>query len=351
MDMHVLDNASFVTELDPKGMFPLAVGLADQCRRALKIARDTDVFLGDFKPSNIVLTGLGGSAAGGDFLRCLVEAQGSIPFVVNRDYQLPGFVGRGSLVICSSYSGNTEETLSAYVDAKQRGATIVAHTSGGQLADMAREDGFPVIQITGGQPPRTALGFMFVPGVYLLETMGVLPAQDYVEAFAALDHCTELCGQDSPFETNPAKQLAQQLEGKMIAVYGLGNMPGAVANRWKGQINENAKNLVMASTYPELNHNEVLGWMSSFLQGASWHLVVLRDGIESAKMATRDRVTKEIIGTPFTDVVAHGRDLLSRMLWLAHFGDYVSLYLAALNRVDPENIDAINTLKSELAKV
>lgn len=349
--MHVLDNPSFVTELDPKGMYGLAIGLADQCRRALKIARDTDVFLGDFKPANIVLTGLGGSAAGGDFLRCLAESQGSIPFIVNRDYSLPGFVGRQSLVICSSYSGNTEETLSAYADAKSRGATIVAHTSGGQLAEQARNDGFPVIQITGGQPPRTALGFMFVPGVYLLETMGVLPAQDYVEAFASLDHCADLCRIENPFESNPAKQLAEHLQNKMIAIYGLGSMPGAVANRWKGQINENSKNLVMASTYPELNHNEVLGWMSSSLQGAPWHLVVLRDGIESAKMATRDRVTKEIIGTLFTDVVAHGNDLLSRMLWLAHFGDYVSLYLAALNRVDPENIDAINVLKSELAKV
>lgn len=349
--MHVLDNAAFVTELDPKGMFGLALDLADQCRRALKIARDTDIFLGDFKPSNIVLTGLGGSAAGGDFLRCLVEAQGSIPFAVNRDYTLPGYVGPNSLVICSSYSGNTEETLSSYAEAKHRGATIVAHTSGGQLADMARVDGFPVIQITAGQPPRTALGYMFIPGVYLLETMGVIPAQDYASAFAALDACAEMCRIETPFEQNWTKQLAQELEGKMIAVYGIGSMPGAVANRWKGQINENSKNLVLASTYPELNHNEVLGWMESAKQGADWHLVVLRDGKESVKMATRDRVTREIIKTPATDVVATGDDLLSRMLTLASYADYVSLYLAALNRVDPENIDAINVLKSELSKV
>lgn len=349
--MHVLDDASFVTALDPKGMYDLTVDLADQCRRGLKIARDTDVFLGDFKPSNIVLTGLGGSAAGGDFLRCLVESQGSVPFIVNRDYSLPGFVGRNSLVICSSYSGNTEETLSAYDDAKRKGASIVAHTSGGELALRARSDGFPVIQITGGQPPRTALGYMFLPGVYLLETMGVLPPQDYTAAFAALDKCTGECRIETGFEKNGAKRLAQTLQGKMIAVYGIGSMPGAAANRWKGQINENAKNLVMASTYPELNHNEVLGWVGSSTQGVDWHLIVLRDGTESAKMATRDRVTREIIGTPATDVSAGGGDLLARMLYLAHYGDYVSLYLAALNKVDPENIDAINILKSELAQV
>lgn len=349
--MSQLDNLSFVTELDPKDMYGLVLDFPDQCRRALKIARQTDVFLGDFKPANVVLTGLGGSAAGGDFMRVLMDAFSDVPFAVNRDYTLPNYVGKGTLVICSSYSGNTEETLSAYADAKKRGASIVAHTSGGKLAEMARADGYPVIQITAGQPPRTALGYMLIPGIYLLETCGLLPAQNYEAAFAELDCCAADYRVEVPFGSNPMKQLAQTLGGKVANIYGVGAGPGVVANRWKGQINENAKNLAFANTYPELNHNEVLGWMKSSLQNSQWHVVVLRDGQESAKMATRDRVTRELIKTPATDVFARGEDLLTRLLTLAYMADFVSLYLAALNRVDPENIDAINILKAELAKV
>lgn len=351
MMQHNLDDANFVTELDPKGIYRLALDFPDQCRRAHKIARQTDVFFADFKPDNIVLTGLGGSAAGGDFMRCLVDAQGSVPFLVNRDYTLPRYVGKNSLVICSSYSGNTEETLSAYADAKSRGASIAAITSGGKLAEMARDDGYPVIQINAGQPPRTALGYMLIPGIYLLETTGMLPAQNYERAFAELDRCVADYRVEVGIDSNPTKQLAQTLEGKVANIYGLGAGPGVVANRWKGQINENSKNMAFANIYPELNHNEVLGWTKASLQTAIWHLIVLRDGQESAKMAARDRVTRELIGTPSTDVLARGEDLLTRLLSLAFYGDFVSIYLAALNRVDPENIDAINILKAELAKV
>jgi glucose/mannose-6-phosphate isomerase len=159
---------------------------------------------------------------------------------------------------------------------------------------------------------------------------------------------------DAPFESNPAKKLAEALHGKLFVFYGLGGWQGAVAGRWKAQFNENAKNHAFAHTFPELNHNEILGWVASHLQQAPhWAIVLLRDGSESAKLQARARLTFELIGdrAEVHEVAAEGVALLERMLSLTYLGDWASIYLAALNEVDPENIDWLNHLKAELAKV
>lgn len=351
---HLLDDRAYVTRLDPKGMLRLAEAFPAQCRQALAIARAAELPDLEARPSLAILTGLGGSAAGGDFTRALFDAQGSTPFLVNRDYHLPKFVGLGDLVFAASYSGNTEETLSAYADAKRAGARIVCVTSGGKLAEMARADGHAVIQIPGGQPPRTALGFMLVPVLVAAERLKLLPNQDYESAFSLLESLIGQWTVESPYEGNGPKLLAQSMRGKLSVLYGLGPWQAVVANRWKGQINENAKNMAFANAFPELNHNEILGWAKADGQGvASWAGVVLEDGAESAKMQTRAEVTERLIGAKaeFHHVRARGETLLEKMLSLTLFGDFVSLYLAALNGVDPENIDAINVLKAELAKV
>jgi glucose/mannose-6-phosphate isomerase len=350
---HLLDDPGFVTRLDPKGMYALSEAFPDQCRKALEIVRDAELRK-PYGPSLAVLTGMGGSAAGGDLVRMLFDAENSLPFIVNRDYSLPGCVNAEDLVFCASYSGNTEETLSAYEQAKEAGAHIIAVTSGGKLADLARADGFDVIQIPGGQPPRTALGFMFVPLVACCARFGLLPAQDYASAFTLLDQCRAKWGITVPFSENPAKQLAAELHGKLAVLYGLGPWQAIVANRWKGQINENAKNMAFANAFPELDHNEILGWGKANEQGVSqWVAIVLEDGTESEKMKARARITESLVGdtAKFFHVRAEGSSLLERLLSLTYFGDFLSLYLAALNGVDPETIDSINTLKTELAKV
>jgi glucose/mannose-6-phosphate isomerase len=351
---HQLDDLSFVTRLDPKEMYRLTTEFPEQCRRALEIAREVEVPEFGFQPDLFVLTGLGGSAAGGDLAKALFDAEAGVPFLVNRDYDLPSWISLGSVVFCASYSGNTEETLSAYAQAKTAGAKIIAVTSGGKLADMAREDGYPVAQIPAGQPPRTALGYMLIPVVALCEKLGALPEQKHDEAFAILDDCAKAWGAETPFEQNPAKQIAAELYGGVGILYGLGSWQGLVAHRWKGQINENAKNMAFANTFPELNHNEILGWVKANEQGVQkWVTLILEDGHESEKMKARARVTSQLIeGQSSTfRATACGDSLFARILSLTYLGDFVSLYLAALNGVDPENIDWINTLKSELAKI
>lgn len=350
---HLLDSVDFVTKNDPKEMLRLATEFPGQCREALTIAQGVTL-----RPlptvRNAVLTGLGGSAAGGDFAKALFDDQANIPFVVNRDYHLPNWVGPETLVFASSYSGNTEETLSAYHDAVAAGAHRIVLTSGGELAELAKSHGDDLILIPGGQPPRTALGFMLIPLVAASAQLGLIDQPDFDAVFASLDTAVEKWGVTQPFATNDAKQLAELMHGAVSVLYGLGGWQAIVANRWKGQINENAKNMTFANAFPELNHNEILGWVNAHEQGVTqWLTVVLQDGTESAKMQARRDVTAGLIESvsPTIRVEAFGDSLFARMLTLVLMGDFVSLFLAALNDVDPENIDAINTLKSALAKI
>jgi glucose/mannose-6-phosphate isomerase len=352
--MSRLDDAQFVLRNDPKGIYDLCAGFPEQCARALDIARNTEIAPLKTQPTLVILSGLGGSAAGGDFARALFDAEGKAPFLVNRDYSMPTYVGVSTLVFAVSYSGNTEETLAAYDDAKARGAQIIAVTSGGQLAEKATADGFTVISIPAGQPPRTALGFLLVPVVYASEKLGLIGPQDYDAALAQLRNSLAQYGIDSPFVHNQTKQLAEAIHGKLPLIYGLGAWQGIVGGRWKGQINENAKTMTFANTFPELCHNEIIGWVGADKQGVKqWVTILLKDGTESAKMTARAKVTLGLVADKSEQhtVVAPGKSLLEKMLALTYFGDFVSLYLAALNDVDPENIDFINTLKAQLADV
>lgn len=354
MSQHPLDDATFVLRNDPSEMYRLTCEFPKQCKTALAIASETPLPDLAAQPNLAILTGMGGSAAGGDFVRALFEASAKIPFTVNRDYGLPHCAGAQTLVFACSYSGNTEETISSFKLAQAAGCQMAALTSGGMIAELASQAGIPLIKIPGGQPPRTALGFLFVPVVNACERWGLLPEQDFGSAFALLEQCVSDWGIDTPFEENAPKKLAQALHGKAPIFYGLGGWQGIVAYRWKGQVGENAKVLSFCHTFPELNHNEILGWVLADRQGVEdWAVVILEDGRESAKMKERARVSTQLIGgkAEVFRVQARGETLLEKMLSLTLFGDFVSLYLAALNGVDPENIDSINVLKSALARV
>lgn len=347
-----LDDASFVTQRDPKGMYALAVGFPEQCRAALRIAEAARIDLPAGEIRQVVLTGLGGSAAGGDFARALFEAQGKVPFSVNRDYTLPGYAGAETLVFATSYSGNTEETLSAYADARRRGARIIAVTSGGELARRAAADGVPVITIPGGQPPRTAMGFMLVPVLVASSRLGLLPSQDIAGAASEAESASARWVAGVPLGENEAKQLGLALHDAVGVLYGLGSWQAVVAGRWKGQINENAKQHVFSHVLPEMNHNEILGWEGAGRVGVRrWVTLLLEDGLESDRMKLRARVTLDLVSrvSEVYRVRAEGTTVLARMLSLALMGDFVSLYLAALNEEDPYTIASIDRIKDTLA--
>lgn len=352
--MDFLDSEENILKLDPKGMYGLTIDFPTQCEQALEIVKKIDFPDSYIGAQNVVMTGLGGSAIGGNLLRSFYEHDGTIPFVVNRDYYLPEFVDEDTLVFACSYSGNTEETLNAYEIAKHRGAQVISITSGGELAEKTREDRGLLIEIPGGQPPRTALGFMFIPLLFASERLKYIPRQNYQKTFDLLKTCAEEWKFEVPFDQNPVKKIAALLKGRLCLLYGLGSWQAVAAERWKGEINENAKNMAFANVLPELNHNEILGWIKANEQGVeNWITLILEDGKESAKMQTRARVTTELIQdkSEVLRVQARGETLLDKLLSLIFFGDLMSIYLAALNGVDQEDITSINHLKSELSKV
>jgi len=356
----LLDDSAAMRALDPDGMMGLTTGFPAQCREAVRIGAEFTAKLPPTGPiQNVVVTGLGGSAIGGDLLRCLVEEYGDVPLVVNRDYTLPGFVNNQTLVLAASYSGNTEETLSAYAMARARRAQIVCVTSGGDLAGRGEADGVPVCRIPGSRPPRASTGFLFFPMLAVIAQRGLLgraPTGAVEETIALLERLSGAYGPGTPTENNPAKRLALALYERIPVLYGSQGYRGVVALRWKGQFNENAKQHAFAYAFPEQNHNEILGWTLASRQSERWSVVYLRDPAEKTetpRIARRVEVTQEIIGQAAQqhEVWAEGDSLLAKMFSLIYFGDFVSVYTAYLNGIDPTDITSINRLKAEMQKM
>lgn len=353
-----LDDPASFRGLDPAGMLDVVLAFPQMLETARRIACEANLTPygagGTYR--NVVISGLGGSAIGGDLARGLLAATAPVPVVVNRDYGIPAFVDEQSLFIASSYSGNTEETLSATQAAQERGASIVAITSGGRLRELAHEDGYPAVVVPGGYQPRAALAFSFVPILVVLDRLGVagLDPRAIDEAVEVTRSIASRHGPGVPTESNPAKQLAHALYGKIPVIYGSEGYRGIVALRWKGQINENAKAPAYANVFPELDHNEVLSWSGRSGKTADLSVVVLRDPRESRAIASRVELTKTVIAKSaagLADVWSEGSSDVAKLCSLVYIADFVSVYLAYLYGQDPTPIEAIDWLKAELARV
>jgi glucose/mannose-6-phosphate isomerase len=305
--------------------------------------------------AQIVLCGLGGSAIGGDILRSYLAGELRIPFLVNRHYTLPGFVGPSSLVIISSYSGNTEETNSAHREALRRGAQLLCITSGGKTSALARSRRSPLITIPGGSPPRAALGYSFFPLLIALSRMGFIRSRqrEIRETIALLEEKSPLYATPDS-ATNPALQLAELLQHRITVLYSSTEHMDAVNTRWRGQIAENGKALCFGHVLPEMNHNELVGWYALHQQMKEMQVVFLRDAGDHPRVKIRMDISRQILReyTPhLTEVWSEGTTLLARMFSLLYLGDWVSFYLAMLHRVDPTPVRVIDHLKQELARV
>ncbi|MBX3095602.1 MAG: bifunctional phosphoglucose/phosphomannose isomerase [Fimbriimonadaceae bacterium] len=353
MDASRLDDRSFLKSFDPGGMWEMAEGFADQCRTAHELTNGAGLPSSAATPDNVVLAGMGGSAAGGDFVRALFDHEAKVPFIVSRDYTLPAWVNNGTLFFATSYSGNTEETLASYNEAKRRGASIICVTSGGKLAEWAKADGFPLVTIPAGLPPRMALGYLLVPVLVACDRLALIQPIDWEGIYRTLEQVVKEHGINTPLTKNPSKNLAVALHNRIPVIYGLGGWQGLVASRWKGQINENAKRMCFWHSQPELCHNELMGWEGAEHQTDRWSTIVLHDDRASAKMETRAKMVDKMTEGKSSHhwVEAPGNTLIERIIGLTFIGDWVSLYMSALNEVDPMSIDSINIMKAELAKI
>jgi len=324
----------------------------EQCHRAWERALHFGFPEEYSRISSIVIAGVGGSAIGGDLLSALFLTESKVPLWIHRDYGLPAFVGDNTLVIASSYSGNTEETLAAMRDALRSQVKKLIITSDGQLRSLAESAGIPVFLIDYQAPPRAAFPHNFIPLVGMLQKLGIVSDKtaELQETIEILYRLSQEVNEAKPLALNPAKQLATRLYGRLVVIYGAESLV-PVARRWKTQINENSKSWAFFEAIPELNHNAVEGYNFPHDLKEKIFVVLLRSfSIREENLRRYQATVKLLEEAKITHQVveAKGKTKLSQAMSLVLFGDYVSFYLALLNQTDPIPTYSIDFVKRYL---
>ena len=348
-----MNDRQAIEEIDTSDLLSVVEDLGAQCEDGAAVARafiqDTITGIG-----NIVILGMGGSGISGDIARTLLASELSVPLDVVKGYSLPGYVGGDTLVFAVSYSGETEETLSCYKQAAKKGARIIAITSGGELRRMASDAGHPVIGIPGGLQPRAALGYLLMPVIVILSRLEMIPdiSSSIEEAVSVLKEMHREFSFENLEDANLPKRLARMLFGKIPVVYGSEGVLSAAALRWKCQFNENSKIPAFQNVFPELNHNEIVGWELMKDRTRSFHLIMLRSADEHDRIQKRIDITLPLIADHLdgvTEIWARGDSRLAQLLSTVYIGDLTSVYLAILNGVNPTPVDRIKLLKKKLS--
>ena len=328
-------------------MDQLIARFPDQLREALEIGRNATLNAHDKDIHNIYVAGLGGSGIGANFVQEFVANEMTIPMSMGKGYSIPASVTENTLAIASSYSGNTEETLAAFDLITKTGAKVVVISSGGKLIALAKEHGYDYIQIPGNWPsPRACLGFSLVQQLFILNKLGFI-SEDTINNIESSIPLLEKEMDDIKVE---AKKIADRLNNKIPIVYTTGRME-AVAMRFRQQINENSKMLCWHHVIPEMNHNELVGWKD---HSEKWAVVYLRNDDDYARNATRMDINKEIISKysdTIIEIFSKGNNLIEKAMYLVHIGDWITFYLSELHGVDSIEVDVIDYLKGELAKL
>ena len=341
----MLDDLKYVHQRDKSD----ALGVAEKQWQQLQ--QDYQV---NFEPKqqiqNLLVAGMGGSALAATYLKSWPGV--SVPFEVVRDYDIPEYVNGSTLFIASSYSGNTEETLNALNQAEQKGAQIVVLSAGGKLAEIANQKGYPLYRLPSDFQPRMAVFYNFSALIQILVSAGLTDAKNLEELKKAGEFLKQKgvsWRPDMATDKNLAKQIALELVGKSPVIYG-GSKMFPVAYKWKINMNENAKNVAWCNQFPEFNHNEFLGWSSHPLD-KPYKPVFLQSKFDHAQVTKRFEVTKKLLSGRMPEPIivnAEGETILEQLVWAIALGDFVSLYLAFLNNLDPTPVELIERLKKEL---
>ncbi len=348
-------------------MFSLVHALGDQLLESAHLDGLAEVRPPDAGPGRVILCGMGGSAIAGDLIQPLL-AHGRVHLAVWRDYGLPHWAGPGDLILCCSYSGDTEETLAGAHEAGKRGCARLAVTSGGSLAALASAEGFPAVILPGGLPPRASLGLGLGAVVRSLGRLGLVADADTTLARAAATLNAYRAARLSPVVADgndmksiqadpegnpPAAELAATLVGKVPVIYTAGAEAHAAGLRLKAQLNENSKVPACLAAFPELNHNDLVGWSLDPADRGRFVLLILRGMSDNERIDRRVELTRQLLADEFPDIheiKSSAPGALDRTLSLVQYGDYLSCHLARLNRVDPLPVDRIVRLKEALGE-
>ena len=315
-------------------------------RDAIDIANNTELKSTTKEIKNVLICGLGGSGIGGTIVNDIVSPKAGIPIAATKDYSIPNFVNENTLVIANSYSGNTEETLYALEKCQARGSEISVITSGGKLKAIAEENNYNKLIIPGDQPPRAMFGYAFTELFFILNHYEIIDSSfkaDFEKAITLLDaEKTDIQKQ--------AMDLAKKMYQQTPVIYVANGFEG-VAVRFRQQINENSKMLCWHHVVPEMNHNELLGWRTNVNDLA---VIYFRNKMDYDRNQIRMDINKKVISKfteNITEIWSKGDSLIENSLYHINLGDWVSWYLSEMNNVDAIEIDVINFLKGELAKV
>lgn len=353
--MRDLDDLAIIEKIDEENMRDILIDFPQQYHQAYSLAAEFALPEEYGRAKNIVTTGMGGSAIGGDLLRSLFSDVCSVPIVVNRNYSIPNFVSEDTLFIAASYSGNTEETLSAFEKALKKKAMVVSMSSGGgKLEAGSKRAGVPHFTIPKkGIQPRCAFGHLFVPMMTFLSRLGFIPdtADQLKKAVELLSKAALRLAPDVPVKDNEAKRIALDAYGKLPVIYASQTYFDIVAMRWKGQFNENSKMMAFHNVIPEMNHNEIVGWGIPGNITRQCAAIFLSDDADLPKIQDRMSITKDLIADEDVKIIsvqAQGNSPLAKALYLIYVGDFVSYYMAVLNGVDPTPIERIDLFKERL---
>ena len=326
-------------------MEKLIAEFPDQLQEALDIGRKA-LIESRKDIHEVLICGMGGSGVGAHFVKDFVSETAQVPILINKDYDIPAFADEHTLVLASSYSGNTEETLAAYAAAKKQNCSIIAISSGGELMADAQAAGFDTISLPAGYPaPRACLGFSLVAQLFALHKSGCVPNFFEEQIIDTLERI-KLEQEDM---RSKAEQIAQLMVDRLPVMYGA-NRTDATLLRWRQQLNENAKHLAWHQVFPEMNHNEIVGWKGDYSQLL---VVALRHRDDPARHQLRMDLTREVFqhwAGGYMEVYSRGGSFLEKSLYLVHLGDWVSYYLAELKGENPDEVKVIDHLKEQLKK-
>lgn len=352
----MLDDMKLISEIDKSDMLGAVAHFPEHIKEAKKIV-DSSVLGSFFKVDNIVISGMGASAISGDVVQSLLRDKIDIPIYVTRQYDLPKWVHKDTLLLSQSYSGNTEETLHTFKHGLQKRCKIIGISSGGKLQEFCEKREIPHIKIPAGFPPRAATGYILFSAIYALQKIGILDIDidnEIEETITVVNEFRNHNKKEVPETDNLSKQMAKKIFNKIPQVYGF-DFYSPIAKRWCTQFNENSKLICRYDEVSECNHNDIIGWSMDPGVSKKFSCILFRDSEnESIYMSKRlnfmKKLYEEIAGNVI-EIHPQGKKRLAKMMQAMYLGDFISCYLAILRKIDPTPVDAITELKNELAKL
>ena len=345
-------NSALNTELDQSNMKGAIAGFPDQIKQSYSIMSNWTAQNEYNDIRQIMVLGMGGSAIGGDVARVISQNTCTVPIIVNRSYNIPEWVDSNTLILASSYSGGTEETLSAFTQCRQRNCPIIVLSTGGIITELANGYRLDIVTVPSGFQPRAALGFSFSLILILLNRLGFVKSKTVKMVENSIEPLERLASELNHSE-NSALVIAERIHHTCPIIYGSENLTWVAALRFRGQMAENAKMLSFHHHFPEQNHNEIEGWTVNPDIMSRFSIIWLKDEEDHPGTQARMRISSTLLESSAgsqIDIIQPGGNRVERLLKLIHFTDWVSYYAALLNNVDPTPVNRIQELKLKISE-